>query len=98
MPSKRYITPETELVDDVDTLKECLSDLYTNPPRAAIAIDLEGVNLGRTGNLCIIQLYGSGSKTVWIVDVTTLGERAFEEKDEHGKNLRKMLEDENIKK
>jgi exonuclease 3'-5' domain-containing protein 1 len=97
--STRYITPEPALVDDSESLKACLADLYSTPSRSAIAVDLEGVDLGRTGKLSLMQLYAGGnSNTVWIVDVTTLGARAFDEMDERGNSLRGLLESEDIKK
>lgn len=98
MPSARYIPPEAELVDDTDTLKLCLADLYATPAPAAIAIDLEGIDLCRHGKISIIQLYAHKSKTVWIIDVTTLKDDAFDEKDDRGYSLRGLLEDKDIKK
>lgn len=41
-----------------------------------IAIDFEGVDLCRDGELCIAQI--SDGKSTWIVDITTLGDTAFE--------------------
>jgi exonuclease 3'-5' domain-containing protein 1 len=99
-PSKYKEEAEVELVDDADGIHECLEDLYPGgkPRSGSIAIDLEGVNLGRKGKLSIMQVYASKSKKIWIVDVTTLGKTAFDEKDEHSHNLRGMLEDKDIKK
>jgi hypothetical protein len=86
------------LVNDSTSLRACLADLYTTPPRSAFAMDLEGVDLSRIGRLSTLQIYADRSSFVWIVDVTTLKATAFDEKDDKGRNLRRLLEDKNIKK
>lgn len=88
------------LVDTVSLLHECLADVSPPelPPSHSIAIDLEGVNLCRHGKLSIMQLMAANSSTVWLVDVTTLGSKAFEEADERGVSLRTVLEGTDIQK
>jgi hypothetical protein len=102
-PSKYKEEAEVELVDDMNSIHECLADLYPNgkprsPESGSVAVDLEGVNLGRTGRVSIMQVYASKSKKIWIVDITTLGKKAFDEKDKYGHSLKGMLEDKGIKK
>jgi exonuclease 3'-5' domain-containing protein 1 len=50
-----------------------------------VAVDFEGVDLCRHGELCIVQL--ATKESVWIVDVHTMGEKAFDEG-----RLRELLE------
>ena len=84
------------LVDNTPTLQKCLAAIC--PHASDIAIDIEGVSLGRNGRIAIVQLFARGSKTVWLVDVTTLGARAFDEADEQGRCLRDVFKDSNRKK
>ena len=54
-----------------------------------VAMDLEGVDLSRSGEVCILQL--SDGETTWVIDILTLGERAFAEG-----GLRNFFQDPNI--
>ena len=54
----------------------------------AIAVDLEGVNLGRTGRIATLQMCGKARDTTYIVDVAVLGADAFGEEA----GLRRLLE------
>ncbi|PPQ80271.1 hypothetical protein CVT24_006603 [Panaeolus cyanescens] len=87
-------------VDTPTTLIDCLEDISSpNGTHARdLAIDLEGVNLSRDGRIAIIQIVAKGSTTVWIVDVTTLGQHAFNHCSPNGQSLRGILEDANITK
>ncbi|TFK73376.1 hypothetical protein BDN72DRAFT_761787 [Pluteus cervinus] len=67
-----------------------VADLAT--PSFPLAVDLEGVHLSREGSVCILQILRVGSNRVWLIDVTTLGAKAFEEKDHRGISLREVLE------
>lgn len=88
----------TRLVDECFGLKECIKDVYSANPKEAVAVDLEGVDLGRQGRVAIMQLHAKGSCTVWLIDVTVLGSSAFDTTDDKGKSLRGLLEDSAIKK
>merc|ERR1711920_1211564 len=45
-----------------------------------IAVDLEGISLGRDGEICLIQISGKSAPTrVYIFDITTLKQAAFNE-------------------
>ena len=86
------------LVDNVDSLRGCLSVINPlpspgSPVHSHIAMDLEGVDLCRDGRLSIIQLFVKDSDTVWLIDITTLGNVAFNDVDEQGRSLRSLLED-----
>ena len=59
-----------------------------------IAVDLEGVRLGRTGTIAPLQLCAEPRGTTYIVDVSTLGSAAFDD----AARLRGLLESSDIKK
>ena len=81
------------LVDTTSVLHECLSAIASPGSPSHIAIDLEGIDLCRDGRVCLIQLFPKGSDTVWLIDVTTLGNIAFDDVDEQGRSLRGILQD-----
>jgi hypothetical protein len=100
---------EVRLIDDTDGIHDCLANLYPKDgdPEAgsssssSIAVDTAWTYGGKVDGkcrVCILQLCAADSKTVWIVDITALGKKAFDEKDESGHSLRGMLEDKSIKK
>jgi exonuclease 3'-5' domain-containing protein 1 len=60
----------------------------------AVAVDLEGVDLGRQGRVATLQLCGATRDVTYIVDVVTLGSAAFSAKA----GLRALLESATIKK
>jgi len=74
------------LVDTVDGVKTMLKQLENT---REVAMDLEGVDLCRSGELCILQL--SDGKTTWLVDVEALGESAFGEG-----GLREFIQDPSV--
>ena len=64
-------------------------------------IDLEGVNLCREGSVSIVTLLidtGTTTRRVYLIDVHTLGERAFNSAGAKGKTLKDILQDETIRK
>jgi hypothetical protein len=67
--------------DDSDSsLRELLIHLGGNVGNThfSLALDLQGINLGATGEICIIQLILSHSPTqVYLLDVCALGSKAF---------------------
>lgn len=52
-----------------------LTGLPTNPP--SLFVDLEGINLSRQGSISIIQIYVSSKDCTYLIDVHTLGAKAF---------------------
>jgi ribonuclease D len=57
-----------------------------------IAVDCEGVDLSRTGKLCLVQI-GLQNGTVFIFDITVLGALAFEIRMNDGiETLKTLLE------
>lgn len=65
-------------------------------PPASIAVDIEGVRLCREGKVSIVQLLKEGGDTIWLLDVTTLGNIAFEHEDGEGRSIKKILESADI--
>ncbi|TFK18246.1 hypothetical protein FA15DRAFT_698128, partial [Coprinopsis marcescibilis] len=96
---------DIQLVASTELIESCVADLYGTPnvddqpsPGTTIAVDLEGINLCRDGQVCIVQLKSDTSKTVWLLNVTALGQTAFDHQDSHGRSIRTLLESTNIKK
>ena len=66
------------LVDNDSSLRELLTDLGATKANLCLALDLEGINLGATGEICVIQLIKSQNPTcIYLVDICTLGKEAF---------------------
>ena len=89
------------LVNTIELLHDCLADISPIPVPTQtnyLAVDIEGINLCRTGRICIVQLQSSLSQVVWLVDVTVLGAQAFDEVDKEGRSLRSILQGPNIQK
>jgi hypothetical protein len=89
------------LVDTLPILDECLAEispLVAPSIPISLAIDIEGVDLCRYGRVAILQIMSNSSPTVWLIDVTVLGREAFDHIDTHGRSLRAILENANIRK
>lgn len=74
----------------VDTVEACAAQCERLAQAGAIAIDFEGVNLGREGELLLAQLAADDGQVV-LIDVAKLGASAF---DEGG--LRALLQSEDV--
>lgn len=72
----------------VDTLDECLSQCTRLSACSVVAVDFEGVDLCRDGELLLAQLCASDGLVV-LIDVATLGQPAFD-----AGGLRALLESE----
>lgn len=87
------LSVETEtkpvFVDDPGELAKICSALLLSGED--VAVDFEGVDLCRHGELCIAQL--ATKENVWIVDVHTMGEKAFDDG-----RLRELLESRSVMK
>jgi exonuclease 3'-5' domain-containing protein 1 len=81
------------LVDTPALLEECIADVSSG---RSLAVDLEGVDLCRQGTLCLLQVLREGGKDIWVVDVTVLGQAAFEPVVSGGQSLKGVLEDGSI--
>ncbi|PPJ54328.1 hypothetical protein CBER1_06115 [Cercospora berteroae] len=79
--------PETEIImidavesvaEMIDTITSCLSEnSHSSATEPALAIDLEGVSLGRDGDISILQIYLPPLKTCYLLDLFTLKSSAF---------------------
>lgn len=83
--SKKYIIVDRKTLCD-DVCRSLMSETI-------VAVDLEGVNLGRRGEICLVQLSCSDGR-VFLFDICALGEDAFISDI----SLRSILEDEAITK
>ncbi|KAA8909412.1 ribonuclease H-like domain-containing protein [Sphaerosporella brunnea] len=66
------------IIDTVEKVSEMLAKLETlpvSPP--SLYIDLEGVNLSRTGSISILQLYALPLHHTYLIDIHHLGASAF---------------------
>ena len=87
------LTYSVALVDCIETLNRCISDISPSVDNAItkLAVDLEGVGLCRHGRISILQLLAAHSNiSIWLVDITTLGRVAFEHVDDEGRSLRSI--------
>ena len=66
------------------------------PP--ALYLDIEGISLSRYGSVSIIQIFHLPSKHVYLIDVFTLKETAFDVANEAGVTLRSILESPSVTK
>jgi exonuclease 3'-5' domain-containing protein 1 len=78
------------VLDTVEALAPYVTKLLEDGK--AVAVDFEGVDLCRHGELCIVQLAQLDGATV-LVDICALGERAFKEG-----RLKELLESESVMK
>ncbi len=77
-------------------LVDSLTDLPASPP--SLYLDLEGVNLSRQGTISILQLLVSSQHRTYLIDVHTLGSKAFSTVGANGQTLATILESETIPK
>lgn len=94
--------PDSESYSFVDTPEKLSSvldrfhALPTNPP--SLYLDIEGENLGRDGNISIIQIFIAPRDEVYLIDVYTLKERTFTVRGEDGTTFKDVLESSSIPK
>lgn len=83
-----YIVVDTAsgIVDLVNTL----ASLPENAP--SIYVDLEGVNFSPNGTISIMQIHVLQHFRTYLVDIHTLGDKAFSQSTSTGQTLRKILE------
>ncbi|QSS63453.1 hypothetical protein I7I51_00511 [Histoplasma capsulatum] len=93
-------TPNIKLVDSLSTLHELLENLRLIPKSSPpFFVDLEGINLGRSGSISILSLYAVHKGITYLVDVYKLGKAAFSS-PQPGQNtsLQGIMESPTIKK
>jgi hypothetical protein len=87
-------------VDDAAKISNMLSDIKElhKPGGAPLFIDLEGIDLCRNGTISIVQIHSEVMAHTFLVDVFTLGERAFDSKIDGLPSLKDVLEDARVRK
>lgn len=81
------------MIDSPSALKAFIGGLpECGGPEPSLYIDLEGNNLSRNGTLSLVTILVEPRHTVHLVDVTGLGQQAFETASPDGKTLRHILE------
>jgi exonuclease 3'-5' domain-containing protein 1 len=88
-----------ELIDCIEgvlTVIENLTNLPTKPP--SLYIDLEGVHLSRQGSISILQIHVAPQIKSYLIDIHTLGSKAFDTSDKLGCSLRSILQSKSIPK
>ncbi|RVD81593.1 uncharacterized protein DFL_009450 [Arthrobotrys flagrans] len=91
--------PESTFVDTPEAISTLLSLIPRDPnPLPSIYIDLEGVDLCRSGSISILQLFISTIPHIYIIDIHTLGNVAFTtpSSTDASVTLKSILEDPSI--
>ena len=83
--------PAVRWISDVPELRAAIDDIrrFTALSRV-VAVDLEGVDLGRPGEICVVQGAVAAEGPVFLFDICSLGADAFAP---GGDTLRALLED-----
>jgi exonuclease 3'-5' domain-containing protein 1 len=85
-----------DTVEAISALIENLIDLPSTPP--SLYIDLEGVNLSRQGSISILQIHVAPTKKSYLIDVHSLGSKAFDTSGKLDHTLRSVLQSRSIPK
>lgn len=91
-PSFKFVDTES----DIRELVSALVDLPNDPP--SLYMDLEGTNLSRHGNISILQIFVLPKSKTYLVDVYSLGHKAFVVSNPACKNLKEIIESSDIQK
>ncbi|TVY91985.1 hypothetical protein LAWI1_G002667 [Lachnellula willkommii] len=84
---------EVLIVDTIPLLTSILEGLSKQPLKPpSIYIDLEGVHLGRLGEVSILSIYVLPKKITYLIDIHTLGHNAFTAQNDNGDTLKFILE------
>ena len=88
-----------QLVDTLQSVQSLVDTMSSSQASVVpLCLDLEGVNLSRHGTISFIQIWIHMLEQAFLVDVHTLGARAFEVSDSKGNTLRTILESETTQK
>ena len=88
-PKKATVAAEPVVLDTAEATAKVVHQLLQ--AKAPVAVDFEGVDLCRNGELALVLL--SDGTTTWLVDITTMGQAAFED---DGGRLRLLLESKDV--
>jgi exonuclease 3'-5' domain-containing protein 1 len=92
-------TPPTGLVNTctaVADLINAMANLPTSLP--SLYMDLEGVDLSRRGSISILQVHVSTDNRTYLIDIHTLGDKAFSTASGSGQTLKGILESDSVPK
>ncbi|CAE7702209.1 Exd1 [Symbiodinium pilosum] len=64
------------LIDTCQKCQEAVAELFQE---SEVAIDIEGVDLSRAGQVCLIQMCGASMDKVFLFDIHQMQDKAFEE-------------------
>ena len=84
------ISTVSDLKDFLDKLPSCNDDI------PSLYIDLEGNNLSRSGTLSLLTILVEPRRTIYLIDVTTLGREAFTTASSNQRTLQYILESNDI--
>jgi exonuclease 3'-5' domain-containing protein 1 len=88
---------EAQMIDSASALKTFIDSLPDcKGPVPSLYIDLEGNNLSRKGTLSLVTILVEPYHTVHLVDVTGLGDQAFQVAGSDGRTLKNTLESQEI--
>lgn len=68
-------SPGIMFVDDADRVSAALEVIAKE---TKIAVDLEGVNLSRSGTICLMQVHCIDASVTYVFDVLSLGSTLFD--------------------
>jgi exonuclease 3'-5' domain-containing protein 1 len=85
-----------DTVEAISTVVDKLIDQPTTPP--SLYFDLEGVNLSRQGSISIIQIHVAPQNKSYLIDIHTLGSKAFDTTSKLGHTLKSVLQSPSIPK
>jgi exonuclease 3'-5' domain-containing protein 1 len=97
--AKSTLQEAYDLIDTVEAIPALIEDLTghpTEPP--SLYLDLEGVNLSRDGSISILQIHIAPLNKSYLIDVHTLGVKAFNTPGKLDHTLRSILQSELIPK
>eukprot|EP00392_Amoebophrya_sp_AT5.2_P019784 g20776.t1 len=90
--SSAELSGRSEVVDTVERCREVVAILRGKARgKTEIAVDMEGVNHGRHGQLSLVQACAGRDEIVYLFDITTLKKSAFDDG-----NLRALFEDSRV--
>jgi exonuclease 3'-5' domain-containing protein 1 len=93
-------TTEVKIIDTTEQVKSLVGRLELPVQHVpTMFVDLEGVDLGREGSVSIFTLSidtGEPTMQVYLIDIHTLGNKAFETADSRGVTFKNILQDEKI--
>ncbi|RHZ49387.1 uncharacterized protein CDV56_103751 [Aspergillus thermomutatus] len=85
--------PHVQMIDSIGDLEKLLNELdYQSHRPSSLFFDVQGTNLGQDGSISIISLFVRPIKTVFLIDVLTLGEDTFTTTSLADNSLKLLLE------